>query len=200
MENKSKTWIIVLIVVVILMLPILVDFIGNSKVKEITYDKYLDIKENGENALIYVGDLSQDSYDDTVDVLKEVMDDATSTDYSSEYSVYSIDSTELTNDESANIGTASGYVFMINGDKQKVLTTTATTDYLIDLVDDYLKRVNKYHKVELIELKDSNIKTEALEIEKYESLDIIASSFEEGTTVSPVDPTINNDPYENDKW
>ena len=39
-----------------------------------------------------------------------------------------------------------------------------------------------------------------VEIEKYESLDIIATSFEEGTTDSPVDPTINNDPYENDKW
>ena len=39
--------------------------------------------------------------------------------------------------------------------------------YLIDLVDDYVKRVNKYHKLELIEVKDSNIKDEALEIEKY---------------------------------
>ena len=39
-----------------------------------------------------------------------------------------------------------------------------------------------------------------IKLEKYESLDIIATSFEEGTTVSPVDPTINNDPYENDKW
>ena len=39
--------------------------------------------------------------------------------------------------------------------------------YLIDLVDDYVKRVNKYHKLELIEVKDSNIKDEALEIEKH---------------------------------
>lgn len=39
--------------------------------------------------------------------------------------------------------------------------------YLIDLVDDYVKRVNKYHKLELIEVKDSNIKDEALEIDKY---------------------------------
>lgn len=136
MENKSKTWIIVLVVVVILMLPILVDFIGNSKVKAITYDKYLDIKENGENALIYVGDLSQDSYDDTVDVLKEVIDGGTSTDYSSEYSVYSIDSTELTEEELASLGTSGGYVYMIEGDIQKTLST-ATTDYLVDLVDAY---------------------------------------------------------------
>ncbi len=24
--------------------------------------------------------------------------------------------------------------------------------------------------------------------------------FEEETTVSPIEPSINNDPYENDKW
>ena len=39
--------------------------------------------------------------------------------------------------------------------------------YLIDLSIDYLKRINKYHKIELIECKDSNIKKEALEILKY---------------------------------
>ena len=39
--------------------------------------------------------------------------------------------------------------------------------YLIDLVNDYVKRVNKYHKLELIEVKDSNIKDEAIEIDKY---------------------------------
>ena len=39
-----------------------------------------------------------------------------------------------------------------------------------------------------------------IEFEKYESLDIIASSLEEETTVSPIDPSKSNDPYENDKW
>ena len=39
--------------------------------------------------------------------------------------------------------------------------------YLIDLTDDYIKRINKYHKLELIELKDSNIITEGKEIDKY---------------------------------
>ncbi|MBO5096050.1 MAG: 23S rRNA (pseudouridine(1915)-N(3))-methyltransferase RlmH [Bacilli bacterium] len=28
--------------------------------------------------------------------------------------------------------------------------------YLVDLVDDYLKRISKYHKIELIEIKDEN--------------------------------------------
>lgn len=39
--------------------------------------------------------------------------------------------------------------------------------YLIDLVNDYKERLNKYHKLEIIELKDSNIKDESIEIKKY---------------------------------
>lgn len=136
MKNKSKTWIIVLAVVIVLMLPILIDFIGNSKIKEITYDKFLDVKDNNENAVIYVGNLSQDSYDSTVDTLKDVLGNATSTDYSSDYAVYSIDSSELTEEEIANLGTSNGYLFMVEGDIQKTLTS-ATEDYLVDLVDAY---------------------------------------------------------------
>ena len=41
-----------------------------------------------------------------------------------------------------------------------------------------------------------------VELEKYESLDIIATSFEEDVTdpTTPVEPTTKYDPYENDKW
>lgn len=40
--------------------------------------------------------------------------------------------------------------------------------YLIDLTSDYLKRINKYHKIELIELKDEeNLKLEAKNIMRY---------------------------------
>ena len=39
--------------------------------------------------------------------------------------------------------------------------------YLIEGINDYLKRINKYHKIEIIELSDSNIDTEGNEIMKY---------------------------------
>lgn len=40
--------------------------------------------------------------------------------------------------------------------------------YLIDCVEDYLKRINKYHKVQIIELKDDiDILKEEKEIIKY---------------------------------
>ena len=42
--------------------------------------------------------------------------------------------------------------------------------------------------------------TPEIQIEFLESVDVIASSFEEETTVSPIETSIKNDPYENDKW
>lgn len=39
--------------------------------------------------------------------------------------------------------------------------------YLKDLINDYLKRINKYHKLDIIELKDSNKIDESKEILKY---------------------------------
>lgn len=60
--------------------------------------------------------------------------------------------------------------------------------YLIDLVDDYVKRVNKYHKLELIEVKDSNIKDEAIEIDKYiQSRDFIVTMEIGGNKLNSVE-------------
>lgn len=59
--------------------------------------------------------------------------------------------------------------------------------YLIDLVNDYVKRVNKYHKLEIIEVKDTNIKDEALEIDKYiQSRDFVITLEIEGNRLDSV--------------
>lgn len=39
-------------------------------------------------------------------------------------------------------------------------------DYLKELINDYQKRINIYHKLEIIDLKDSDIETESKEIIK----------------------------------
>ena len=36
--------------------------------------------------------------------------------------------------------------------------------YLSDLINDYKQRISKYHKIEIIELKDSDVKRESTEI------------------------------------
>ncbi len=39
-------------------------------------------------------------------------------------------------------------------------------DYLTNLINDYESRIKKYHKIEIIELKDSDIETEGVLIKK----------------------------------
>ena len=40
-------------------------------------------------------------------------------------------------------------------------------NYLKELIDDYNKRINKYHKLNIIEIKDDNIENETNNIIKY---------------------------------
>ncbi len=40
-------------------------------------------------------------------------------------------------------------------------------NYLTELINDYKNRINKYHKIEIIELKDNDIETESNEIIKH---------------------------------
>ena len=39
--------------------------------------------------------------------------------------------------------------------------------YLNELINDYAKRISRYHKIEIIEVKDSNIEQEAILLSKY---------------------------------
>ena len=56
--------------------------------------------------------------------------------------------------------------------------------YLRDGIDDYLKRITKYHKIELIEINDTNMEEEAKGILKYiNSKDYIITLEIEGNMV-----------------
>ena len=61
-------------------------------------------------------------------------------------------------------------------------------DYLKDAVNDYLKRLSKYHKVELLELKDSNINEEKEELLKViNKKDYIISLAIEGKELNTIE-------------
>lgn len=53
-------------------------------------------------------------------------------------------------------------------------------EYLVRLVNDYLNRIKKYHKIDIIEVKDSNIQDEALEIKKHINNDEFIVTLEIG--------------------
>ncbi len=58
--------------------------------------------------------------------------------------------------------------------------------YLIDLIDDYLKRIRKYHKIEIIELKDEDslLKEEQSILSHIQTKDYIITLEIEGKELS----------------
>ena len=61
--------------------------------------------------------------------------------------------------------------------------------YLNEMIDDYKKRISKYHKLEIIELKDTNnLEEEALNIKKYiNNQDYVISLDIEGKQLSSIE-------------
>lgn len=61
--------------------------------------------------------------------------------------------------------------------------------YLTDLIEDYKKRINKYHKLEIIELKDeNNLEIEKENIKKYiHKQDYVIALAIEGKTYSSIE-------------
>lgn len=60
--------------------------------------------------------------------------------------------------------------------------------YLIDMIEDYKKRISKYHKIEIIELKDeNNLQAEAENIKKYiNKQDYVISLDINGETIDSI--------------
>lgn len=72
-------------------------------------------------------------------------------------------------------------------------------EYLTNLINDYLKRISKYHKIEMIELKDSTKETEAQSILKVLdpkdyiiSLDIKGNQMTSTEFAQFIDKTFNH--------
>ena len=60
--------------------------------------------------------------------------------------------------------------------------------YLNELIDDYKKRISKYHKLNIIELPDNNIETETKKIIKYiKPNDYVISLAIEGKQIDSVE-------------
>ena len=62
MKGKLKNLIITLIVVLVLLLPILIDYYGDKSLEMLTYDNYITEVESGVSSIIYYGDTENDDF------------------------------------------------------------------------------------------------------------------------------------------
>lgn len=69
-------------------------------------------------------------------------------------------------------------------------------NYLNELISDYEKRISKYHKIQIVELKDSNKKDEGdLILRNIKSTDFVITMEIEGNNISSIELANNID-----KW
>lgn len=69
-----------------------------------------------------------------------------------------------------------------------ICTGKLKENYLKEAINDYIKRIKKYHKIEIIEIPDSNIENEKKEIMKYiNEKDYIISLCIEGIELSSIE-------------
>lgn len=144
MKNNIGPKIIVLVVILIMAIPIITDIINSKVLSTITYDKFESTVTNTSNygfGLIYVAPASDENIKDKKTEIKELTSkyDSSATEA---MSVYYMDSDGLSNSQISEIfgedSTAkTGYVFLVNGEKLKVVEGSLSESKLTDLIDFY---------------------------------------------------------------
>ena len=127
MEKRKINYgfIIFIVILVILFLPIIVDYYKSRKITILTDSELTEkITTATENFIVYVGDVDNK----TAKGLRKVRDKSTTT-YSYEYTVYSISDSDKVDEL---LGDNTKVAFIIEGDIQKVYT-----EYNFDIVSDY---------------------------------------------------------------
>ena len=70
MKEKIKSWIIPVLIVIILLIPIIVNFVNGHKVTTYNYEEFKKAVTEAQNlTLIYFGHTDNDSYDKVKDTL-----------------------------------------------------------------------------------------------------------------------------------
>ncbi len=126
-KNKHIGLIILIVVLVILFVPIVMDYIAKQNIKTISLDDLNEKILNKETFILYNGDVSKDLKKELRSIKSS--SSSKSDDYSYEYEIYSINSDELEDDVK--------FSMYIDGDIQKTYTKE-DTEALSEDIDTYL--------------------------------------------------------------
>lgn len=141
MEEKKKVnvgLIIFLVVVVILFIPIIVDYVNKQNISKLDSTSISEKIKNDESFIVYVGELSKNEKKG----LKEVRD-LTKTDYATEYSVYSVDKSD---EVSKEFGKDTLVAVVIEGDVQKTYSKFDKDSLITDANIYYLGNIDKSNR------------------------------------------------------
>lgn len=141
MKSNTKNWITAIIIILILFIPIIINYIGNKNIKVINYSDYTVQKNSNSFGLFYIGDTSKKSYENIEKSLLEVRDNF-------EIKVNTLSKKELTKTESKefnslfkNFNEEDVYVFVKEGKIVYITNTNITKSRLNELIDKYYNNI-----------------------------------------------------------
>ena len=115
MKGKLKSWIIGIVIVIILLIPIVVNYVKTRNIETIKYDDFTSNLSTTDFSLTYIGDLTDDKYDSIEKSLLNLRSKYDAT-------VNSMDKTKLSDENWKSISninkdiTDSAYVFVKEGE------------------------------------------------------------------------------------
>ena len=155
MNSKLKGWIFALVIVVILMIPIIVDYYRNKEIDVISYDKYLDVVGSSDFALVYLGNPDDSGYVDTKETLTTMKSDF-------DIVVNTLNTNDLTDIENIELSNANvsidfsnGYVFIKDKSVVYVKEGSLTAAELKTLINKYYNNIIPEEEVEYKTAKDA---------------------------------------------
>ena len=147
MKGKLKSWIIAIVIILILMIPIIINYISNKRVEVISYDEYSTLVSSSDFAVVYYGDVSKDSYSKVKDNLTAMKGEFDST-------IKAVDITKLSAAERKELiassdafGKNSEYVFIKDKAVVKVTNDELTRSELEEEINYYLNNIIPDSKV-----------------------------------------------------
>jgi len=166
MSSKLKGWLFVGAILLIIMLPIVIDYTSNKNVEVISLEDFFAVIDSGKEALIYFGNPESEDSGNTKDNLMKL-----GKDYDIDIKI--VDTTELSEEEQEDIKSLfeedEAYVFIKNQSIAHVNDGAASLDELRVLVDRHFRDILlpehiKYKTIETFDefIKLANSKTPAM--------------------------------------
>jgi len=138
MSSKLKGWLFAGAVLLIIMLPIVIDYVANRGVDEISFTEFVALVDTGEFAVVYFGDPDASNFKETISNLKQLEKDY-------QITVRVVDTTNLSEEDYEEIGEifeeTSAYLFVNNGSVVHVNQGAASIEDLRIFVDRFYRGI-----------------------------------------------------------
>lgn len=141
MKSTTKNWITAIIIILILIIPIVVNYVGSKSIKLISYEEFKKLKNSNSFGVYYIGDVNKDDYKNIEKSLLNAKDKF-------DVNIKSLNKKDLSKTEKSefisnyeNFEEEDVYVFVLDGNIVYTSKSDITNNRLIELINKYYNNI-----------------------------------------------------------